>query len=305
MPKTVGRHYDALCRRGAEEAARELNRELVVGGIATEDPSAQMPLVQEWIDSGDFQAICVACSHPEYLGIALRDARQKTITVVTFDADSTPEARDRFVNPCRYEAVAQLLVDDMAGQLDPPGEGEVGILTDSIPALPGDEWLRRMREYAAAKYPRLVLLPAIESAGQRDHGASKVKALIGKSPGLKGVIGLTPEAVPAAASAVREAVGAGALRPGQVKVGGVSTPADARPFVADGTVASFVSWNPVDLGYLAVQVADRVAKKELSGPEQLTPPLGRLGPRRVGPKRDIILGEPIRVTRDNIDQLGF
>jgi ABC-type sugar transport system substrate-binding protein len=305
MPKLVGIPYFNACKKGAEEAARELNRELVYNGPSLDDANAQITMLQQWVDSGEFQAICVACNNPDLLAPVLHDARQKGITVVTYDADTQPDARDRFVNMCTYDSVARAMIDDMAAQLTPPGEGKVALLTSSVHAPNQSEWAKRMKEYAAQKYPRMELLPEAEHGEDRDLGTRKAAALIGTNPDLKGIIGLTSVAVPAAAEAVRKAVAAGTLKPGQVKVGGVTTPRDVRDYVADGTVKSFILWSPVDLGYLAVQVADRLIKKELAGPETETPPMGRLGPKKVGPHREIVLGEPIRFTKDNIDQYDF
>src|SRR2546423_11594976 len=94
------------------------------------------------------------------------------------------------------------------------------------------------------------LLAECEKGEDRSLGISKAKSLIESNPELKGIIGLTSVAVPAAAEAVRQEG-----KKGQIKVGGVSTPRDMRDYVRDGTVKDFVLWNPVDLGYLAVYVA--------------------------------------------------
>jgi ABC-type sugar transport system substrate-binding protein len=305
MPKLVGIPYFNACKKGAEEAAAELGRELVYNGPSTDDANAQITLLQQWVDSGEYLAICVACNNPDLLAPVLGDARKKGITVVTYDADTHADDRDRFVNMCTYDSVARAMIDDMAGQLGPPGEGKVALLTSSVHAPNQAEWAKRMKEYAAQKYPRMQLLPETEHGEDRDLGTRRAAALIGTHPDLKGIIGLTSVAVPAAADAVRKAVAAGNLKPGQVKVGGVTTPRDVRDFVADGTIRSFILWSPVDLGYLAVQVADKLLKKELTGPMTETPPMGRLGPKQVGPHREIVLGEPIRFTKENIDGYDF
>ena len=39
-------------------------------------------------------------------------------------------------------------------------------------------------------------------------------------------------------------------------VTGLSTPNEMKPYLESGAVEKFVLWNPVDLGYLAVYVAD-------------------------------------------------
>src|SRR5262249_29888989 len=152
--------------------------------------------------------------------------------------------------------------------------GKVAILTSDINAPNQSQWARRVKEYVKKKYPQMELLPEIEHAEDRDLGIRKAKALLQKEQDLKGIIGLTSVAVPAAAEAVRQEG-----KNGRVKVSGVSTPKDMRDYLLDGTVKTVVLWSPVDLGYLTVQVADRLRKKEM--PEEGTIRAGRLGPVQV------------------------
>jgi ABC-type sugar transport system substrate-binding protein len=105
-------------------------------------------------------------------------------------------------------------------------------------------------------------------------------------------------AVPAAAEAVRQE----GMR-GKIKVTGVSTPKDMRDYVKDGTVNTVILWNPVDLGYLTVYVADLVHQGKM--PETGAIEAGRLGKKIQVKEREVLLGEPMRFTRDNIDQYDF
>ena len=75
-----------------------------------------------------------------------------------------------------------------------------------------------------------------------------------------------------------------------------------RDYVRDGTVESFVLWNPVDLGYLAVHVAYRTQRGSMVPTGTLH--LGRLkGIQASG--REVLLGPPMRFDRSNIDQYDF
>src|SRR5205823_2393226 len=114
---------------------------------------------------------------------------------------------------------------------------------------------------------------------------------------LKGIIGLTSVAVPAAAEAVRQEG-----KKGQIKVTGVSTPKDMRDYVKDDTVKAFVLWNPVDLGYLTVHVAHLLHRGNM--PENGTIDAGRLKNIKVK-DREVLLGEPMRFDKGNIDEYDF
>ena len=136
-----------------------------------------------------------------------------------------------------------------------------------------------------------------EHGEDRDKGITVAKAMIQANPDLKGIIGLTSVAVPAAAEAVRQGG-----KKGQIKVGGVSTPKDMRDYVMDGTVAEFILWNPIDLGYLTVYVADLERKGQM--PKDGKFKAGRLGEISVR-DGEVLLGEPMRFHKENIDKFDF
>jgi rhamnose transport system substrate-binding protein len=297
MPKLEGIPYFNACKEGAEEAARELNIKLDYAGPTRADANQQNDMLRQWANSGSYDCIAVACNDPDLVAGALREARKNNILVVTYDADTQPDARQFFVNMATYDAVAEAMVDAMAEELEPKGTGKVGILTSSIQAPNQSEWARRIKAYAKKKYPDMELLDEEEHGEDRDAGIRKAKAMIQANRDLKGIIGLTSVAVPAAAEAVRQEG-----KKGKIKVTGVSTPKDMRDYVKDGTVNVVILWNPIDLGYLTVYVADLLHKGKM--PENGTIQAGRLGEITVK-DREVLLGKPMRFTRDNIDDYHF
>jgi ABC-type sugar transport system substrate-binding protein len=297
MPKLTGIPYFNACKKGAEEAAAELNLDLVYNGPTSADATGQIGILEQWVASDEVAAICVACCDPDQLARTLREAREKEVPVITYDADTLPDARDCFVNQATYDRVAEMMVDTLADQLDPKGTGQVGILTSSKQAPNQAEWARRIKAYVARKYPKIELLDETEHGENRELGVSKARALIGANKDLKGILGLTSVAVPAAAEAVRKE-----KKKGAIVVTGVSTPRDMRDYVLDGTVASFVLWNPVDLGYLTVHVANLQRQGKM--PRDGTIQAGRLGTIKVKDGQ-VLLGEPMLFNRDNIDTAGF
>jgi rhamnose transport system substrate-binding protein len=302
MPKLVAIPYFKACERGAREAAQELGIDLTYDGSTKDDANAQIAMLSQWVESGEYDCIAVACNEPKRIADILKRAQEKGITVVTYDADAVG-GREFFVNQATYDSVAQEMVDAMAEELG-PGGGKVAILTSSIQAPNQRQWADRMYAYARKKYPKIQLLPETEHGENRTLGITRAKTLIDKNKDeLKGIIGLTSVAVPAAAEAVRQKVREGQIKKGQVKVVGVSTPKDMRDYVHDGTVNTVVLWNPIDLGYLTVYVADWVREKKM--PKQGTiEKIGRLRDIKVK-DGEVILGKPVRFTRDNIDKFDF
>ncbi|MFL5242823.1 MAG: substrate-binding domain-containing protein [Gemmataceae bacterium] len=305
MPKLAGIPYFNACKKGAEEAAQELNLDLKYDGPNKADVSQQNDLLDQWINSGDYACICVACNDPNLIASNLRQAQDKGIHVITFDADTMEDARAFFVNQATYEDVAYAMVDALAEDLgdalkDAPGNDgnvKVAILTSYKTAPNQSEWASRIKTYVAKKYPRIELLEETEHGEDRDEGIKKAKALIEGNRDLRGILGLTSVAVPAAAEAVRQEG-----KKGKIKVTGVSTPKDMRDYVLDGTVNYVILWNPIDLGYLTVYVADLERKGQM--PKNGVIEAGRLGKITVR-DGEVLLGKPLKFTKENIDKYGF
>jgi rhamnose transport system substrate-binding protein len=224
VPKIKGIPYFTACQKGAEEAGRELGLKVVYDGPTKADSNLQIDLLNNWIASGDYDCLAVACTEKDRVSPTLKQAREQGLPVVTYDADAQPEARQFFVNMASYDSVAKAMVDALVEELGPNPKGSVGIVTSSLEAPNQAEWSKRIKEYIK-KWPGLSVLPEVVHGEDRDLGVRKSKALVqaNKDKGLVGIIGLTSVAVPAAAEAVRQEG-----LSGQVKVTGVSTPRDMK-----------------------------------------------------------------------------
>src|SRR5262249_12687657 len=156
------------------------------------------------------------------------------ITVLTFDADAN-KGRQFFINQASYEAIAESLIDTMAEEIG--GQGKVGILTSTLQAPNQSEWAKRMKTYREKKYPKMQLLDEVESEESHAKGLTRSKTLIQDNPDLKGIIGLTSIAFPAAAEAVEQEG-----KKGEVHVVGLSLPSQMRNYVKNGTVKTVILW---------------------------------------------------------------
>ena len=131
MPKSKGNAYFIACRKGAEEAARELGVTLIWDGPTEPDPAKQNEVVDAWITRG-VDVIAVAVENSDGLSSVLRKARARGIKVLTWDADARPDARDFFVNQATPEGIGTTLMDNAARVLG--GKGEFAIITASLTA---------------------------------------------------------------------------------------------------------------------------------------------------------------------------
>jgi rhamnose transport system substrate-binding protein len=294
MPKAKGDPYFVSCRAGAEEAARELDVDLVWDGPTSLDAAKQNELVENWI-TRKVDAIAVAVENRGGISTVLRKARERGIRVLTWDADAEQDARDFFVNQATAEGIANALTDEASRLLG--GKGEFAIITGALSAANQNEWIAFIRKRLADKHAGLTLVTIRPSDDDRDKAFAETQTLLKVYPSVKLMMAISAPAVPGAAEAVRQAGRK------DVNVIGLSLPNINKPYVHAGVVQTVVLWNTRDLGYLAVYASALVTQNKLPAGAR-TLQAGRLGPIEVRGS-EIILGAPMLFNRSNIDRFDF
>jgi rhamnose transport system substrate-binding protein len=293
MPKAKGDPYFISCRKGAEEAAKDLNVDLIWDGPTALDAAAQNAVVEGWI-TRHVDAISVAVENGPGISTVLRKARAQGIKVVTWDADALPDARNYFVNQATPKAIGYTLIDEAARLMGK--QGEFAIITGALSAANQNEWISFMRERVAQQYPEMKLLTVRPSDDDHDKAFAETQTLLKVYPRIKVIIGISAPAVPGAGEAVKQSGR-------DVQVIGLSLPNLCRPYVREGFIEAVVLWNTKSLGYLAVAVPAALARgAQLAGQSSFDS--GRLGSMSIEGSQ-IILGKPIIFRKDNIDQFGF
>ncbi|CAA9454158.1 MAG: Predicted L-rhamnose ABC transporter, substrate-binding component [uncultured Rubrobacteraceae bacterium] len=295
MPKLVGIPYFNASEEGAEEAAKELDVELVYDGPTEAKAALQSQMIEQFIQQ-QCGAITVAANDPNALAPAMKKAGDAGIATGAWDADVAPEARDVFVNQATFQAIGYELVDVMAAQTD--GKGKFLVVTGSLTAPNQVAWLKEMRERMKEKYPEMEISSVEPGEEDLQLGIDITKNYLRANPDTAGVFGITSVALPGAAEAVEQA----GLE-GEVAVTGLSTPNEMKPYLESGAVEEFVLWNPVDLGYLAVHVAN--AQIEDKMPKSGTFEAGRLGKVEVIAEDEVLLGPPLVFSKENINDYDF
>ncbi|MCY2962685.1 MAG: substrate-binding domain-containing protein [Planctomycetota bacterium] len=295
MPKLVGIDYFNECKKGAEEAAKELGIELTYDGPSEAKVELQVQMIDEWIALG-YDVIAVSPNDPEVISAALKRAKDAGILTLTWDADANPTASGRavFVNQAPVKAVGEKLVDLMAEAIG--REGKTVIVTGSATSPNQNAWMKVMKDHLETNYPRIELIETLVPDENQNRARQMTLDVLTAHPDLEGVWGITSVALPGAAEAVRQAE-----KTGKVYVTGLSLPSTVRSYVKDGTIKQFVLWSPADLGYLTLHTAKALADKKLSPGEQT---FGRLRGIQVL-KDEVILGPPLVFNQDNIDQYEF
>jgi rhamnose transport system permease protein len=294
MPKAKGDPYFISCRKGAQDAASELGVDLIWDGPTDLDPAKQNEVVEAWITKG---VDCIAVSVENQAGIStvLRKARAKGIRVITWDADSQPDARDFLINQATPQGIGYALTDEAGRILG--GKGEFAIITASLSAANQNEWIKHIKARLGERYPGMKLVAIQPSDGDRDRAFAETQTLLKVYPNVKLIMGIAAPAVPGAAEAVKQSGRS------DVKVIGLSLPDMCKAYVHDGIIDSVVLWNTVDLGYLTVYAGQSLVDGDLkAGASSLS--AGRLGNVEVRGD-EVMLGAPFIFNKDNIDKFDF
>jgi rhamnose transport system permease protein len=294
MPKAKGDPYFVSCLKGAEEAARELKVNLIWDGPTELDPARQNEVVEGWITRG-MDVIAVSVENQAAISTVLRKARAKGIRVITWDADSLPDARDFLINQGTAQDIGYTLTDEAARMLN--GSGQFAIVTASLSAANQNQWIAFIKQRLSEKYPNVKLAAIRPSDGDRDRAFSETQTILKVYPDVRVIMAIAAPAVPGAAEAVKQSGRT------DVKVTGLSLPNMCKPYVHSGIIESIVLWNTIDLGYLTVYTADALGKSTLK-PGDVTLKAGRLGTVKVNADQ-VLLGAPYIFNKANIDHFNF
>ncbi|HEY2158228.1 MAG TPA: substrate-binding domain-containing protein [Isosphaeraceae bacterium] len=294
MPKSKGNAYFIACRKGAEEAAKELGVKLIYDGPTDPDPAKQNEVIDTWITRG-VDVIAVAVENRQGISSVLRKARARGIKVITWDSDAEPDARDFFINQATPEGIGNALMDTAADVLG--GKGKFAIITASLTAANMIEWQKKIEARRSEKYPQITMAALRPCDDLQKKAFDEANAILNAYPDVKLIMAICSPAVPGAAEAVKQSGRK------DVKVIGLGLPNENKTYVREGITPTVILWKTNDLGYLTVLAAADLAAGKLK------PGDSSLDARRLGTLTiegdNVLLGKPFRFTKQNIDQFDF
>ena len=297
IPKNLGNPYFDTSDAGGEKAVKEFGGKYAQVGPQEGSPDAQAQYIDTEAQKHT-SAIVMSANDPKALCDSIKNARDAGTKVVTFDSDTSPDCRDLFVNQATSDGIAKVEVDMIADQIG--DAGEIAILSASANATNQNAWIEIMKKELAANHPKIKLVETVYGNDDDQTSFDKTAALLQKHPNLKGIISPTTVGIAAAARYLSTS-----SAKGKVALTGLGTPNSMRKYVKDGTVKEFALWNPGDLGYLAAYVADALVKGDISGKEGDSFKAGKLGSYKVGADGVVLLGDPFKFNKGNIDKFNF
>lgn len=267
--KTANNPFFIEMQKGAEEAAKRLNVELVVQAAEREvDVEKQMQIVENLIQTR-VAALCVTPSGSREIVPAIDKANKANIPVVIVDtrvdAKALAESGGRvatFIGSDNYEG-GKIAGEFLAKRLG--GKGKVAVL-EGIPGHEtGDSRLRGFRDALKAS-PGVEIVASQTANWERDQGFNVFQNILQSHPDVQAVFACSDLMALGAVEAI-----AAAKKTGQIAVVGFDATSEARDAITKGTMDASVAQSPAQMGALAVENAIKLLKGEQVNPEFVVP----------------------------------
>jgi len=295
VPKVIGSPYFDTCAEGAKKVAAEFGFEFLYTGPTSADAAQQVNIIQDLINK-KVDVLIVAANDAQSVAPALKKAKAAGIKVMTYDADSTPDARDLFINQTTPEILGRHIMDNVAKEIG--GSGEYAILTASLTASNQNVWIKWMKEQQAAKYPNITLVTIAPSEEDQQKAFAQTQNLVKAYPNLKGIAALSTVAEPGAAQAIEQLNVIG-----KIKLVGLATPNGMRQYLKSGAAQSATLWDVGKLGYLSMYMAKQLLDGKTPTDGMEVPTVGKVAYK--ADNKEIIMGEPLDFTKENVDTFNF
>ena len=298
IKETTNPYYNATLS-GARIAAGEIGGTANNYGPTQASGQAQVEIINNLADR-HIPAIAVAPSDPDAVVPAMKRAQKLGSKVITFDADSAPDGRPFFVNQATSDSIgrfgAQLLVAAMGTK------GKVAIVSAQPTAANQNAWIAAFRD-ELKKYKDIEVVDEVYGYDNEQKAFDATVALVTKYPDLTGIFAPTCPGLPAVARALESVHKAGV-----VKVSGNCVPSITGKYMLDGTIEGFYLWDPIKLGYVTYYAAKYLAEGKIQGKvgDSFTITKGKWpGKYEIDSTGQIITGQPVQFTRDNINDYNF
>jgi len=295
VPKFGGTPYFTIAKRGAENAARDLDVDLIFQGPGVADAAQQEAIIEELIEKR-VDALCVSCNDPAALTGVLTKARREGIRVITWDSDSEKEVRELFILGVDPEQMGRHVMDYLAKYMD--YSGKFAIVSGAVTSSTVNEWIYWTKKQLEEKYKEIELVTVVPSEDNMEKAYMQAKNILQTYPDIKGIIGYCDTAGPGVARAVQEA----GLN-GKVKVVAASMPNSIARFLKSNACQASVLYDIEKMGYLTVAVAVKlVTEDKMPEDGEDIPTVGKI---RLIEGRTVVLGDPMDFTVVNVDKFKY
>lgn len=254
VAKSLGNGFFDAVHKGADEAAKELDAEVIFTGPTTPTAEGQIEVLNSLI-AQRVDAIAISANDPDAVVPTLKRAMQRGIKVISYDSAVAPEGRIAHLAPSSDPLIGETVIA-LTAELAPGGAGKFAVVSATPTSTNQNAWLEEMRK-SLTKHPGLVLAGVAYGDDVSDKSYREATALLKQHPDLAVLVSISSVGIVASARAVED-LGL----TGKVKVTGLGLPSELVGYVEKGVVPKFAIWNPIDLGYSTTQIAVRLARGE-------------------------------------------
>ncbi|HSI48530.1 MAG TPA: rhamnose ABC transporter substrate-binding protein [Ideonella sp.] len=296
--KSMGIGFFDAAHQGALEAAKELKDvEIIYTGPAKPTAEGQIEIINSLINQ-NVKAIIISANDPDALVPITKKAMQRGIKVISFDSGIRKDGRLMHLAPSNNALIGEKLVK-MAEQVTGSGGGEIAVLSATAQATNQNVWIAEMKKVLAQpSHAKLKLVNVVYGDDQTDKSYREAQGLFKSYPNLKAIVAPTTVGVAAAGKAVQDE-----KKVGQVFVTGLGLPSEMAGHVHSGAVKSFAIWNPIDLGYASVQIAEALVKGAKAEPGGKLS-MGRVGTATLDKDNEAAMAEPFTYDASNVDSFA-
>ena len=266
VAKSLGNGFFDAVHKGADEAAKELDAEVIFTGPTTPTAEGQIEVLSALI-AQRVDAIAVSANDPDALVPTLKKAMDRGIKVVSYDSAVAAQGRIAHLAPSSDQLIGETVIA-LVAELAAGGKGKFAVVSATPTSTNQNAWLAEMRK-VLPKYPGLEMTAVVYGDDVSDKSYREATAVLQQHPDLAVLVSISSVGIVASARAVEDKG-----LTGKVKVTGLGLPSELIGYVEKGVVPRFAIWNPVDLGYSITQIATRLAR----GDDPLQPVyMGRMG----------------------------
>lgn len=270
VAKSLGNGFFDAVNRGAQEAAKELDAEVIFVGPTTPSAEGQIETLNSLI-AQRVDAIAVSANDPDALVPTLKKAMDRGIKVISYDSGVAAPGRNAHLAPSSDPLIGETVVAlaaELAPQVEGAAKGKIAVVSATPTSTNQNSWLAEMRR-VLPRYPGLEMVAVAYGDDVSDKSYREAVALLKQHPDLAVLVSISSVGIVASAKAVEDE-----RLTGKVKVTGLGLPSELAGYVQKGVVPKFAIWNPIDLGYSSLQVAAHLAR----GGDLVQPvPAGRMG----------------------------
>jgi rhamnose transport system substrate-binding protein len=294
--KSLGNGFFDAANKGAQEAAEELGDvEVIYTGPTAATAEAQIEVVNSLI-AQQVDAIAISANDPDALVPVLQRAMERGIKVISWDSGVAPEGRQIHLNPSDVDLIGETIIKLAADYL--PEGGDVAILSAASTATNQNAWIEAAKAAIPEKFPNINLVATVYGDDDSVKSTEEARGLIAAYPDLDAIIAPTTVGVVAAAQVVTDMD-----LIGQINVTGLALPSEFKQFIDNGASQAVALWNPIDLGYSAVMLADQLIDGAEAAPGA-TLSIGRVGEVTLDDTNSAAMAAPFQFDASNIEEFA-